>query len=366
MRAEATADGPKRIASLDGIRAVAIALVVIAHLAGTRFSPVPLPVGAWLAHVGVRVFFVLSGFLITRLLLDELDATGAISLPRFYFRRALRIFPAFYAYVAFVALLDAFGAIRLEHGDVLAALTYTTNYHRHRAWYLGHAWSLAVEEQFYLLWPAIVALLGRVRAPTAAALACVAAPILRIVTYFAWPEARDGIGETFGTTCDALAAGCLLATLEGSPLLARVRRTMDAKGALAATTIVVLACAALERRPAFDLIVGETTANVGIALALDRCVRAPTALAGRFLNAAPMAKLGTISYSLYLWQQPWLDRHSHASVCAFPANVALAILLAVGSHRLVERPLLRWRSRLERRLFARPSIATRPPDARAA
>lgn len=358
--------GPKRIASLDGVRATAIAMVLFAHASGTRFAPVPVRVSECFAHLGVRVFFVLSGYLITRLLLDELDASGGISLRRFYLRRALRIFPAFYAYVAVVALLGLAGAIRLEPGDVAAALTYTTNYHRHRAWYLGHAWSLAVEEQFYLLWPAVVALLGRRRAPRAAALACVGVPLVRLATYFFLPDARDGIGETFGTTCDALAAGCLLATLEGSPLLERARRWMDVKGALAATAVVVLVCSALERRPSFDLVVGETAANLGIALALDRCVRAPASHVGRVLNAAPVAKLGTISYSLYLWQQPWLDRHSRATVCAFPLNLLIAVALALASYRLVERPLLGFRARLERRLFAREVGATKPPSVRAA
>src|SRR5687767_341370 len=134
---------PGRIRSLDGLRAVAILLVLLAHLPHSlAAAPAWTERLAPLGLLGVRVFFVISGFLISSLLFAELEKSGGISLKRFYFRRTLRIFPAFYVYIAAIAVAAALGYVVLLPNDVLAAVTYTTNYHRDRSWYLGHAWSL--------------------------------------------------------------------------------------------------------------------------------------------------------------------------------------------------------------------------------
>jgi peptidoglycan/LPS O-acetylase OafA/YrhL len=94
--------------------------------------------------------------------------------------------------------------------------------------------------------------------------------------------------------------------------------------------------------------VGQTMMNLGIACIIDRFVRFPNGHVGRLLNAAPVAFLGTISYSLYLWQQPFLNRRSTENWSAFPLNVTLAFAAAILSHYLVERPFLAWRTSLER------------------
>src|SRR5579862_7766942 len=147
-----------RIPSLDGLRAVAVVIVCISHLIGGPAALLDL------GTVGVRVFFVLSGFLITTLLLSEYDRSGTINLPRFYFRRALRIFPASYTYLAIIALAGSLGVIALRRNDLLYGLTYTVNYFMPASSaFVQHAWSLAVEEQFYLLWPVLLVLAGRRR-----------------------------------------------------------------------------------------------------------------------------------------------------------------------------------------------------------
>ena len=155
-----------RIASLDGLRAISIGLGLLGHLAGTRFFPLTSAAGDFfaLAETGVLIFFIISGFLITTLLLHELDNSGRINLLKFYFRRTLRIFPPYYFLIAVLLVLRFLGYISLSNYDVLHAFTYTSNYFYPEGWYLGHPWSLSVEEQFYLLWPAILLLSGKRKA----------------------------------------------------------------------------------------------------------------------------------------------------------------------------------------------------------
>ena len=124
-----------------------------AHIAGTVNAPAVLVPLHNLGNFGVTIFFVISGFLITVLLLEELRSQGKISIRGFYQRRIFRIFPAFYFYIALVLLANSLGYLDLYDGDVLHAVTFTMNYHHERAWAFNHTWSLAVEEQFYLFWP---------------------------------------------------------------------------------------------------------------------------------------------------------------------------------------------------------------------
>jgi peptidoglycan/LPS O-acetylase OafA/YrhL len=144
-----------RIPSLDGLRAVSIILVIASHaIQGTHSFVFRL----FFLHsdLGVRVFFIISGFLITSLLLRERAETGRISLPLFYIRRTLRILPPFVLFVGVVAIFNAFGIIQVPPGNWIYALTYTMNFDTHAPWVLGHLWSLSVEEQFYLLWPLVM------------------------------------------------------------------------------------------------------------------------------------------------------------------------------------------------------------------
>ena len=200
-----------RIASIDGLRAVSVTFVILGHLVGTHGFPRGLYPLGWFAEFGVRIFFVISGFLITTLLLKELELTHQISLKRFYFRRIFRIFPASYAYIAAIAALGLAHIVYLKSADLLHAATYTVNYHSVRGWYLGHLWSLSVEEQFYLLWPLALKISGRRRGMAVALAVCVACPFIRMAEFALLPAARMGVGERFETLADIIATGCLLA-----------------------------------------------------------------------------------------------------------------------------------------------------------
>ncbi|MDO8941596.1 MAG: acyltransferase, partial [Desulfobacterales bacterium] len=169
------------IPSLDGLRAISITLVLLGHLSGTQgFVRLNLGVGDY-AHLGVVVFFVISGFLITRLLLSEHAKRGSISLKLFYARRTLRLFPASYAFVGCVWLLWLAGIVPLQSRDLWHAVTYTVNYAPDIAWSVGHLWSLSVEEQFYLLWPFAFVTMGPRRASWVAGGVILLGPVARVV-----------------------------------------------------------------------------------------------------------------------------------------------------------------------------------------
>ena len=343
----------RRIPSLDGLRAIAVSLVVLSHLAGTRAFPVSarlideLDAGA----LGVRVFFVISGFLISLILFDELGGAGRIRLARFYFRRTLRIFPPYYALLLLLAGLAAAGRIFLAPGDLLHAVLYTSNYNPGRSWRVSHTWSLAVEEQFYLVWPALLIWLGRRRGLAVAAAFVIAAPLLRVSLWMLDTAMEPAIRVHSETIADAIAVGCLLAGFRA--LLHRLAwyRALLASPAVFFAVPVVLVAHELGSYPLLDVGFGYTVVNVGCAIIVDRVVTYPGGWVGRILNCPPLVLAGVLSYSIYLWQQIFLARGCGQAICAFPVNILATIALAVGSYLLIERPSLALRRRLEGRLF---------------
>jgi len=350
-----------RIPSLDGLRAISISLVLLSHLGGTRHFLISARVTDFfeLGHLGVRVFFVISGFLITNLLLQELAKKNSIHLLKFYFRRTLRIFPPYYLLLAILFLAQACGWLALAPRDALHTLTYTSNYYPERSWYVGHTWSLSVEEQFYLLWPAVLLLAGRRRALWAAGGFVLVSPVLRLILYYAFRG--YAIGHTFETVADSIAVGCVLAGARGWLKQQRVyQRFLQSRWFYLVPLAVVLA-SALYDRPRLYIFFGFTIMNIGIALCIDWCVTHDTGRVGALLNCRPLVFLGVMSYSLYLWQQPFLNKSSAALVTQFPLNLILVGAAALVSYYLIERPSLRLRQRLEARLFTRRMRPTDQP-----
>jgi peptidoglycan/LPS O-acetylase OafA/YrhL len=345
----------RRIPSLDGIRAISILMVCYGHLSGTRHFPVSITAyGRWcgdVAHLGVLVFFVISGFLITSLLMSEREMTGAISLKRFYLRRIVRIFPAFYAFVLVMAIATLSGVVHLTGRDFAYALTYTVNVEPNRSLQIGHLWSLSVEEQFYLLWPLTLLALRERRALIVAVAAIFLAPWVR-VAILEWifrvdPHSLNGMLTSFPAMCDYLAAGCALALLRPWLLTRPWYLQLTASPWLALAIPLVLLINRAGSHPV-AILVGSPLMNVCIALLIESSTRHASSWAGRFLNWKPVAFLGVLSYSLYLWQSPFLDHRSSAWMSAFPQNLMFAFLAALSSWFLVERPFVRLRRRLQR------------------
>jgi peptidoglycan/LPS O-acetylase OafA/YrhL len=317
----------------------------------TRGFPVTTPWVTNLAELGVRIFFVISGYLITSLLfadrarIDRGRLAPGEALKQFYVRRAYRIFPAAYAFLLVMAVLDRTGVIHLLRNDLLCAATYTSNFHQPRAWWLGHLWSLSVEEQFYMLWPAVVLFAGVKRATWVAVAAVLFAPAARLFVWDQWPDLRLHVGEAFPTIFDAIAAGCVLAAMRERLTANQRYLRFSNSWAFAAVPAAVLGAALLSDRPRIDLVAGQAVQNLGIALIVERCIRRADGRWGRLLNSRPLVFVGTLSYSFYLWQQPFINRHTKGLFQTFPISVGLAALAALASFYLVEQPFLRLRAR---------------------
>ncbi len=321
-----------RIHSLQGVRAICISLVLLAHVAGTRHFPGSRILEAY-GNPGVRIFLILSGYLITSQLIKEKEKTGSISLRRFYARRAYRIFPAAYA---FMAITIATHWTELSRANILTALTYTLNYYPRGSHVLGHLWSLGVEEQFYLLWPLCLLLFFRKRLWIVLA-AMAAGPALRMILWLLWR--RAGLEHPFPAFMDALATGAAVSLL--APRLKAFHTIFLSRKLLIVPLLTLLVPLTQLWSNRFYESIGFTIFQFGAALSIIHVMERRYWI----LNSAPLVWVGTISYSLYLWQQPFLNRWSSAPWAAFPLNLALAVTCAAASYYLVEEPFLKLRER---------------------
>ena len=348
------------VPALDGLRGIAITLVLLLHLPGVR---------AFGGFIGVDVFFVLSGYLITSLLLREFGQTGTVSLPRFYMRRFLRLMPALWALLlgtlAALWLLDA-SAFREALPEAPWALLYVGNwaggFGRALDWFL-HTWSLAVEEQFYLLWPALLwwcMARGGARRVLHAALA------LALLSWL-WRVALQGYGTHWlrlyhglDTRLDAPMWGCALAAWMHSrgsvQLSARAGQWLRCGACVAFAVVLVLAFAldagrGAEEAVALFLRCGSVLVAWLAALMIFDAVGNPHSLLRPLLCWPPLVWWGVMSYSLYLWNSVvsrLLQRYVPLPAWAeAPAFLALSALLAVLSFYVIERPFLRLKKRFE-------------------
>ncbi|MEX1072798.1 MAG: acyltransferase [Chloroflexota bacterium] len=324
-----TAAGAPRLAyraELDGLRGVAVLLVFLQHaqLAGFRHA-------GW---VGVTMFFTLSGYLITSLLLVEDGHTGRIHLGRFYFRRALRLLPAL------VVVLLAVGILAVVVGrdfwaQELATLLYVSNWANVAGlemWYLGHTWSLAIEEQFYILWPLALVFVRSTRWRVAmCVIGVIVSVALRAVLFGPDAAAESRWSHGLDTRGDALLVGCLLALVRWS-----------APGWVGWIGILGLAGTLAFLQPTAEL----AYAGLVIAAASTALIMA----AGTGATLGPLVALGGISYGVYLWHFPiiegtrWLAATVPGPVLVLGWFLA-TLAAAFASRRLVELPALRFRNR---------------------
>lgn len=379
----ATGDLPSRpglayMPGIDGLRALAVAGVVIYHLGA-----------GWLpgGYLGVDVFLVISGFLITSLLLVEHDRSGRINLRRFWFRRARRLLPAVFVMIAVVLavmLVLHTGEVAHLRGQIIASLAYVVNWHFifadvpyfeqfGRPSVFLHLWSLAIEEQFYLVWPLVLAAVMMLAAwrRTMLALIVVSASATSVVlAWVLWEPFVDPSRIYYGTDTRAVAllAGVLLAlapaALRGHPPARRIGRiSVQALGVLGLVGVLI-AMFTLgdldERLYRGGFLLVAVAATAVIAATADS-----SSPIGRMFAVAPMLWLGLRSYSIYLWHWPViaLTRPNEDVPFDGPAllalRVALMLILAASSYRFIEVPFRRHGWQGVREALRSGSIVTR-------
>jgi len=349
----------KRIPSLDGLRAVSISGVLLAHATTGLASGAGLhEIGERTGALGVLFFFVISGYLITMLLRREALRNGRISLVGFYRRRVLRIFPAFYSYLAVIAGLSAAGVLAISRAELAAAALHVWNYGglwldgtTDGGWFLGHFWTLALEEQFYLLWPLTVVAVGLNRAAAVAVAVCLTAPVLRVVCYALFPQARGLTMMMLPTGADAIMIGCVVALVEGDPRFERrIRALVSPMGAAGALAVLLLVSTPLTiaLRGAYSLPLGRSIDALCVVVIVLSMIRHPACAVGRALNSRPLVHVGVLSYSLYLWQQLFLTSLNTTWSGRLPWSLACAYLAALASYLLIERPFLALKKRGKR------------------
>lgn len=345
------AELPSRIPSLDGMRAVSIGLVLISHLmfsSGSRNPALARAAGS-LGGFGVEVFFVISGFIITHLLLKETDRTGTISLSNFYIRRAFRIWPAYYAFLFTVFVLQRLRVLGIATRDLVGSGLFVWNYtHAQNTW-LGHTWSLCVEEQFYLFWPALLWFFGARKALRLALALLLIEPIVRIATLLLLPATNFFVwrmGLLGHARMDSMMYGCVAAILLGHPAFrSRVLRFLQAGGRWVALAALVNSYLLTQFVPHYLETVGLSLEGLCIALMLIWLVCRAEGGMGRLLNTPVLVHVGLISFSLYLWQQLFVNEKTIPLLRNLPMCLVCAFLLAEMSYWWIERPFLRARER---------------------
>jgi peptidoglycan/LPS O-acetylase OafA/YrhL len=327
--------------TLDGWRGVAVLMVIASHAFGATW----LRVG----ELGVSIFFALSGLLICNRLLAEADSGGRVSLRAFYVRRAFRILPPALIFLIVLAILD----VPASRRELWSCALFWRNYFLDGGWYTGHFWSLAVEEHFYLIFPIMLVLAGPRRR-----LAIVAAVVLALIAWRLideqWPCPIDRISavrQYYRSDCRL--ADLLLGSLT-MLLAARLPRRAIRVAAIVGG-LVVLAVLCQRRLP-------WPAVSLPLPWLLLGTVLRPNGFAGRALEWPLLARVGRMSYSLYIWQQLFFDPHQSirstglAWMQDWPWNLVGLAVVATATHLVVERPLTALGRRLAKSVGGRKHL----------
>jgi len=343
--------------TLDGWRAIAILIVLFFHSRDALIRVFGAPMARLGPHMllwgpfGVDLFFAISGLLITSRLIAEESSSGSISLKGFYIRRAFRILPPSLTYLAVIGVLGGLGIIAFRLDSWIAALFFYVNFTTEPLWYVGHFWSLAVEEHFYAFWPALLVFVKTKYRLRIALVLCLLVFFWRVVNY-----KYAAIGLAMGSTyfdhqgrTDFQIDGILW----GAALALAYDRFSNKPWFRRLLTLPVGAVL-------FSIVLGSliVSGNWKLlqALLLFRKIAIPVVLLITVLNCRGIVasvfeqtllrKIGRLSYSLYLWQQLFLVWHieslTHVPwVNIFPLNLLCTFTCAAISYRFLERPFIR-------------------------
>lgn len=330
-----------RIPSLDGFRAIAIAMVMICHFFPRTREVSHLNFLIERSSFGVEVFFVVSGYLITYLLLNEELMHKSISLYRFYMRRVLRIVPPLYAYLLTLIVLSSFTQVVTPLQDILYSAVFVRNYLGESA-QTAHCWSLSVEEHYYLLWPAILVVL---RTSAARLIFCffviVATPIWSHFVY-EWAGGAEFVNNwRTDLRMMGIAMGSGLACLRIIPTGERVlssRFFVSSPTLVVSLTVVVLSVYTNLLSAPIIRALNSMIALTGVTMVLNAAIRSESKWWVRLLDATPISYFGKMSYGVYLWQQLWMPAVDDFSISILDrlCRVAGALLCGLVSFYVVD------------------------------
>jgi len=344
----------QRLASLDGMRGVAIAIVMLGHASGSDGGPhwAAQLLRFFPASVGVQIFFTISGFIITHLLIREHAATGRVRLNQFWLRRAIRILPPLFVLLATLTLVAQGGWLHVSSLSQWASVFFFRN-HVSGGWFNGHLWSLSVEEQFYVCWPLVMVwLLGR---RTVSGLGWIITSVV-LARFVFLQTGREGwatysmVGNLDGLVVGAWAAMQLagLATWPERLMGCLARWWILFLPLIAAANYLTSTRYSIWVAPVQPVMIALLTASI-IRDQLDRNMSGLHQL----LNSTCLGYLGRMSYSVYLWQQlflcpPGAWSISAAWFAAAPWNLVCSLGAGWLSWRLIEVPGASLRSRLSK------------------
>ncbi len=339
-----------KIPSLDGVRAVSFLIVFIAHAGLDRIVP---------GRFGVNIFFALSGYLITTLLIREQANNGTISLKLFYLRRALRIFPPMYAVLGATACLlwytDRLHGVSIR--GVCSQLFYYQNYYFGGGVLpgLGPLWSLAVEEHFYIFFPPLMLILiSRVRdyARISGVLLAICGVVLcwRCCVVAFMPQGLRWARDASDTRCDSILFGCVLACLQQTALCrSNLLSKRQLERFILPVSILTLLLTFVVRDPVFRETLRYSLQGLALIPWLYYVVAYPETILGSLLNTPALRFLGLLSYSLYLIHGVVLVQMQNVignALLRGLVSFAISLSLAMVVRALIERPLEKLRSRL--------------------
>ena len=326
--------------ALDGLRTIAVAIVFASHT-----------IQLFGGFLGVDIFFVLSGFLITTILLE--DRRQSIDLNEFYKRRLLRILPALIVVSAFAYVVAKHFASARPACEVWAPLLWVSNViHAFGSVdcpeYMAHTWSIAVEEQFYLAWPLILIAVSRFGGARSVGISALV--LAAVVASWRLYLSRSGalIGHlfySFDTRCDGLLIGAALACF--LPAYPGIKRLAAYVWPIAAGTMFLLVTLTTLHEPMFQW--GMVVTSICTATLIAAVVGRQSALISRILGFTPVAFIGARSYGIYLWHMPIIFALAHTRYFSgwgfLAASVTLTLAAACVMYELVEKPALSLRYR---------------------
>jgi peptidoglycan/LPS O-acetylase OafA/YrhL len=347
-----------RLPSLDGMRALGIIVVLMCHATDERVGPALRSLFPYFDGLAaVRVFFVISGFLITTLLVQEREKKGRVSLGRFYQRRFIRLFPVQFSYIVFLFILTLTTRLSISPCRFVTAITYLKNYGC-AGKIDGHMWTLSVEEQFYLLWPLTIAFIPRKWCFIMAYAFMIVSPFSRIYEYkFEFPGGTNPIWWWLTSNSDVIMFGCVAGLIYKEPWLQRIIRYRPGVGRMVSLAMLIVPPILTDHLLLgfFTVTLGPTVQAVGSAYLVLSCVLVRHGVLYKLLNIPALVFIGLMSYSLYVWQEifffatPGDFGLRDLFIFHFPIDLFMAIVAGCLSYFGIERPLAGLRKALAER-----------------